>query len=212
MFGFLYLGMALISDMGARLKEFFYNIDAHVDPRTNTYMGYDGRLHDSKTNQYRFWNHNEKGDEVLHDNKMRVVKNITEEERNACLEEARQNPNGRTVCHPKNHRIEVSYTNGFGIKCSKLKELYLDIETGKRYITVMVPNKYTGKGECEFYAYAENPWHIVRMSDRQRENEKKNLNSSKNWITHPEKEQMCIDYYNGTAIGMEEFQKCHVIW
>lgn len=212
MIGFLYLGMALISDMGARIKEFFYNSDAHVDQRTNTYRGYDGKLHDARTNQYRYWSHDKNGDEVLYDKKRKVVKNISEEERDRRLEEARNSPDGRTVCHPKNQRIEVSYTDGFGIKSSKLKELYLDIETGKRLITVSIPNKYTGKGECEFYAYASNPWHIVRMSDHQREKEMRNLNHPKNWITHPEKEQTCIDYYNGTAVGKEAFQKCHIIW
>ena len=51
MFGFVYLGWALISHIGYKTKELFYNALAPVDKHTNTYWGYDGHEYVAGTNK-----------------------------------------------------------------------------------------------------------------------------------------------------------------
>ena len=212
MFGIVYLGMSIMSDLGYRVKGLFHDTNAQVDKKTGTYISYNGSLKDAKTGNYRYWGHDENGDEVLYNKKNQIVRNITKEEQQECLEQARNNPTDATVCKPPHNFIDVKYKNGTGFEEIKRVLFYLDIKTGEKLVEVYVPNNYTGKGNVKFYALAKDPWHIVRITDRERKREQNNMDHPKNWIKYPEKEQMCIERYNSAEVGMEAWQKCHIIW
>ena len=195
MFGFVYLGWALISHIGYKTKEFFYNAFATVDEHTDTYRGYDGKEYISGTKTPVTWLKQSNGDEVLWDRPGHVYRNISAETREKEYVELKKNPNGATAYRTNERRL-IKYLNPVtNQEDQQYGVVYWDLNTKEEYVCI---DCLVGLNEKkEFYSLVKNPYKIVRISDKQREMEirlkKKYL---VNWIDCPSKEKEFIKKFN----------------
>lgn len=199
MIGFLYLSWSLISHIGYTIKEKIHDIKAPIDMRTNTYYGFDGRLKDATSKQYRRWEIDNNGDEVLKDSATHVIRNLSQEKRISDFNSQRQNRNGEIAFRTGQMKTIIWRNPQTNSTNSQRGMIYKDLDTGEEYIRIdcMV----TPKEIKEFYALASDPYHIVRMSDNQRITELARQKYGKsNWIDQPQKEVDFVIEYNNRPI------------
>lgn len=194
MFGLVYLLWSLVSHTGAVIKEGIHNVNAKVDPRTNTFINYQGQHVDYDTGELRFLFH-ENGDEVLRDKHLQLVRNLSKEEREKAYAKARENNDG-SFAFKTDERRWISFNNGLCNVKSKA-QIYKDMVTGEEYATTYITTDAFKKEKKEFYVKVSDPTSLVRLSDNERKLEKLlKDNGVYNWISHPEDEQSFIDSYN----------------
>ena len=195
MFGLLYLLWAMISNTGAIIKEANHNIHAKVNPRTNTFINYQGRLVDYDTGELRFWSIEPNGDEVLRDKRQNIVRNISEEERIKGYFHAKNNNDGSIAFNTKEKRY-IKFFNGINnVTCRAT--IYKDLSTGEEYVTANVMVDRIKKIKKEFYLRASDPNTLVCISDYQRDIEKACKDRHLyNWITYHDDEKKFIDENN----------------
>lgn len=196
MIGFMYLGWAIVSHLGYVTKKFIHDVNAPVNKRTGTYIGYDGREYLAGTNKHVYWTHSSSGDEVLLDRPGHVLRNISEEQREKEFKALKENRNGASA-YKTNQVKRIAYRNPV-MNCIEKQHamIYWDLDNGSEYVCV---DCYVSKEDKykEFYAKLFNPYEIVRISDQQREYEllrKKRLKP--NWIDNPEEEREFIIKHN----------------
>lgn len=195
MFGFVYLGWALISHIGYKTKELFYNALAPVDKHTNTYWGYDGHEYVAGTNKRVCWFKESNGDEVLYDRPGHVYRNLSAEKREREYEELQNNRNGATAYKTGERRL-IKYHNPITQNIDQqYGTIYWDLDTKEEYVCVDCLVDMDEKKE--FYALVNNPYKVVRISDRQRKTEiRLKKHYLVNWIDCPSKERNFIEKHN----------------
>lgn len=204
--GLLYAGWALISHIGAKIREYDFYVNRHVDNKTNTYVDISGRRRDNDTNQLRTRVIENNGDIVLLDKKHRVVRNVSLEERMQKWEQKRNDPNRDHVMETALKTKELRTTHPINPE-TKITEtlkgpVYLDYKTGEAYycLSVTVPKKYTGAhGDIPkgFYVKVNDPYNLVRLCDSDRAYEKHCQEMGRyNWLDNPQDERAFINDYN----------------
>lgn len=198
MFGFIYLGVALVSHLGYKAKEFWHNSLPRVDKHTNTYYGYDGGLYVAGTKKRVHWAVLPNGDEVLYDRPGHIYRNISAEERQREFNQLRNDRNGATAYKTKERRTIKYYNPATDMYDMQRGAIYLDLDTKREFVC---RDCLTGpRQEKEFYALATDPYKLVRISDEQVKLEMfLKQHFKENWIDHPYKEKEFIEEYNKTV-------------
>lgn len=200
MFGFIYLGITAICSFIDSIKAVHHDLNAVVDPKTNTYIDYHGIERDARTTAIRVWTRDKNGHEVLLDKNRNIVRNITIENRKQKADEILSNNSEQMAFDTlKNKSIYPKH----GIPCPA--RIYVDTKTLDEYAVVLltVPYERT-KEEKEFYVKITDPETLICISDDQRDREKQRKKYAKyNWIDYPNDEKNFINHYNSLPIGYD---------
>lgn len=207
MFGFIYLGLTTVCSFLQSLKDIKHDVNATVDPRTNTYIDSHGCHRDANTAAFRYWTIDNNGYEVLLDKQHNVIKNLTKEDwENKANELVESGSTLRAFDTFKSRNITYH-----GL-CSKAR-IYIDIHTKEEYVAVklLVPIKRQ-KEYKTFYARYSMPEKILFITDNQITEEKIKLSQHLyNWIEHPEDEKKFISEYNAKKIGYGNNERIPII-
>lgn len=208
MIGIVYAVTTAVSHVGARIKEFTYNSQAKVDPRTNTYRDYYSKTRDADTGKQLIEWIEPNGDITLYDTNHRLVRNVSADERQALWNAKRNDPgrNKETETAINTHEIRTVKirTPGFEEASTIKGTVFKDLDNGAEYFEVKQPvdtrfHKHYGAPfyNAYFYVSTVQPYTLIRMSDRQlvfeREQKEK---GDYNWIDNPHDIERFIKDYN----------------
>lgn len=204
MFGLFYVVWSAISHVGYRFKQIIHDSGAHVDKRTNTYMGFDGRLRDASNGKKVFWTVDQNGDEVLLDKPGHVYRNISRENISKSFEKAKRTPGNETV-YVTGQRRKIRYKDENGNEKYANGMIFKDLETGTEFASRRIPVWYSDlRGEqIEFYVRARDPYYLVRITDEQRKIEQtKERNGKYSWTKFPNDEKQFIQSFNNEPVTL----------
>ena len=204
MIGALYLTSSIVSHIGRKLKELNWNVKAKIDPITNTYMDYNGKLIDYDSGQQRIYTIKSNGDKVLLDTKYNVIRNISKEKRIREYKYLKKTRSDKSATTYKTNEIRsVVINHPITRKPIRIKgTIYKDLSNGEEYFEIKqnVNKEYTHDSsdtKKKFYVLTSDPFNLIRISDGQRKLEQiRKDHGNNNWLDNTDKEKLFIRDYN----------------